>query len=219
MPLNNPVSDTSADVTAIKAVTDNLPNSGTLTDISDETEKIDSLATSGLSGTSNSLAYRVHETERHFHSYERWFGLATVPNGEIHVADSINDGTAVAPFVPDAGNDAWGSWTQILGSSDTPAISGSTHYDLHRIMVVAVENANNVHFVQVAFGDSGAAALSAGDYTEFVFQPQSVQGQQTILAMQGRRETAGVKAWIRLLVRGQNTSDMSIYFGLHEYEG
>lgn len=225
----------SSDVISVKAVTDNLPNSGALTDISDvtgnlpnsgaltdistETDKIDSAATDGLTGTEDSLAYRIHEAERHLHSYERWFGLATAPNGEIHRADSINDGTAVAPFVPDAGNDTWGSWVQILGSSDTPVLSGSACFDLHRIQVVAVESANATHFVQIAFGSSGAAALTAGTYTEFVFHPQSVQGAETILDVQTRRILAGVKGWVRLLARGQNTSTMSFYFGLHEYEG
>jgi hypothetical protein len=33
-------------------------------------EKIDNKATLGSLGTSNSLAYRVHEIERHLHSYE-----------------------------------------------------------------------------------------------------------------------------------------------------
>jgi len=37
-----------------------------------ETDKIDSAATLGLEGTSNSLAYRVMELERHFHNVERW---------------------------------------------------------------------------------------------------------------------------------------------------
>jgi len=54
-----------------------------------EINKIDSAASKGLDGIVDSIAYRIHETERHMHSYERWFGAAAVPNGEIHIADRV----------------------------------------------------------------------------------------------------------------------------------
>jgi len=181
------------------------------------TDKIDGAATDGLSGTEHSLAYRVHEIERHFHSYERWFGAATAPNGEVHVADRI--GTTTTAFQTDAGNDTWSSWLQVLGSSDTPVGAGNTHYDFHRIHIVAVESANATHFVQVAYGASGAAALLASTYTEFAFRPQSVQGSETTIIVHTRREDAGTKAWVRHWTVGQNTSTMSFFIGLHEYEG
>lgn len=187
----------------------------TLNGISDR-QKIDSAATQGLAGTNNSLAYRVHEIERHVHSNERWFGAAAVANGEIHVADSIT--TVDTAFQMDAGNDTWGSYLQILGSSDTPAGTGNAKFDLHRLAVVAVENANATHLVQVVFGATGAAGLTAGTYTEFVFHPQSVQGAETIVNFQSRRITVGTKGWIRCWVSGANTSTVDFLFGLHEYE-
>ena len=179
--------------------------------------KLDSQATLGLAGTNNSLAYRVHEIERHIHSYERWFGAAAVPDGTLHVADSIT--TSDTAFQIDAGNDTWGAWVQILGTTDTPAITGSVKYDLHRMAVVAVENANATQLVQVGFAATGAAALTAGSYTEFVFHPQSVQGAETIVDFQTRRITAGVAAWARCWVSGANTSTIDFLIGLHEYEG
>lgn len=194
------VSD-SADVTAIKA----------------ETDKIDSAATDGLSGTSDSLAYRVNEIERHFHNYERWFGLAAIPDAEVHRADSITDNPS--PFVMDAGNDTWGAWLQVLGSSDTPAIAGSAKYDFHKMDIITVERANATHFIQVAVGASGAAALAAGTYTEFVFRPQSVQGRAAPIPFLDRRMDVGTKAWTRVLSKGQNTGTVEFYLGLHEYVG
>lgn len=41
----------------------------------------DAITTLGLLGTSNSLAYRVHELERHFHGYERWYGKSADKSG------------------------------------------------------------------------------------------------------------------------------------------
>ena len=37
-------------------------------------EKIDNLAVDGLNGVNNSLAYKVHEIEKHFHNVEYWVG-------------------------------------------------------------------------------------------------------------------------------------------------
>jgi hypothetical protein len=206
-----------ADVSAIKAVTDNLPNSGALTSISDETDKIDGAATDGLAGVSNSLAYRANEIERHLHGWERWFGLAGAPDAEVHRADRI--GTTVTAFQADGGNNTWGSWLQVLGSSDTPADVGQAKYDLHRIQVVAVERTNATHFVQIALGASGAAALASGDYTELVFHPQSVQAQEVPVDMIMRRKDATTKAWLRCWVVGQNTGTMDFFVGVHEYAG
>lgn len=179
-------------------------------------QKIDSAATDGLSGTSNSLAYRVHETERHFHSYERWFELAAVPNAEVHRADAI--GTGAGAFQIDAGNDAYGSWVQVLGSSDTPVGTGNTHYDVHRIEVEATERAFT-YVIQIAFGASGAAALTAGTYTEAPFTPANNLIDSGPLIVQSRRQTVGTKAWARCICPGQNTATADFYIGLHEYEG
>jgi len=211
------VSATAIDVEAIRAVTDLLPDAGALTSISDETSKIDNAVTDGLAGVNNSLAYRVGEIERHMHSYESWFGLALAPNAEIHVADRL--GTGIDPFVIDAGNLAWGSWVQVLGSSDTPARGSNENYDLHRMLVVAAERTTNVYFVQFAFGASGVAALASGSYTEFAFYSPASVSRSAPTDFQTRRQAAGTKAWARCLCRGQNTGTLSFYFGIHGYEG
>ena len=56
-------------------------------------QKIDNQATLGLLGTNNSLAYRVHEIEKHFHSPERWLGIL----GAQTATDWADD--TLTPFV------------------------------------------------------------------------------------------------------------------------
>jgi len=56
--------------------------------VNTSTDKIDGAATDGLAGTSNSLAYRVHEIEQHFHSSASWFEAAGTPTA-THFADRI----------------------------------------------------------------------------------------------------------------------------------
>lgn len=179
--------------------------------------KIDGMATDGLAGTSNSLAYRVHEGERHLHSFERWFGAANVPNGEIHVADRI--GTTTTAFQVDAGNNTWGSWLQILGSDDTPADTGMAYFDGHRWIITAVEVANAVYLIQVAAGTSGAAGLAAGTYSELVVKPITTNARSFPGFIQSRRIAAGTKVWVRTWAVGQNTATLDFFFGIHEYEG
>lgn len=176
----------------------------------------DNVATDGLTGTNNSLAYRVAEIERHFHSYERWFETAAVPSGETHVADQIGDGGGA--FQVDAGNDDWGAWVQILGSSDTPAIAGNVKFDLHRVDVEATE-ADVTYFMQFAFGDSGAAALASGDYTEAVFKANTNRVDAGPVEVQARRKNVGTKVWARCMSPGTNTATIDFYIGIHEYEG
>lgn len=182
-----------------------------------ETEKIDNVSADGLTGVGGSVAYVISEVERHHHHYSRAFGLAAVPNGEIHRADEITSNPA--PFVVDAGNDTWGSWVQLLGSSDTPSISGKVKYDAHLVNVVAAERANVVHFIQLAAGASGTAALTAGTYSDKVFIPQSANGRPAPVPFGIRRQDAGTKLWVRVLARGADTGTLSVYLEIHEYEG
>lgn len=178
-------------------------------------QKIDSAATLGLSGTRNSLAYRVNELDRHVHHYSRAFGLAAVPDAEVHRADTITSDPE--PFVIDAGNDTWGTAIQIFGSTDTP--SGWIYWDPHLISVVAVETANVTYFIQMISGTSAAAGLTAGTYSDKVFRPQSANGRPAPVEVGFRRQAAGTKLWMRTLARGENTATLSCYVEFHGYEG
>ena len=177
-------------------------------------EKIDSVAVSGLDGTYNILAYKVHEIERHLHSGARWFEKAATPTA-THIADRI--GLGAGHFEIDAGNDAWGDWAQILGSGDTPVSTGMAYFDPH-LMVIAAAERTAIYFVQIGRGASGAAALTAGTYTELVFDTTSKAGG-TEVPVQTGRAPAGSLLWARCMCPSQDTATFDFYFGIHEYEG
>jgi hypothetical protein len=160
----------------------------------------------------------VVETEKHLHNNEKWFGLAGTPAAETHRADRIT--LLPDPFQVDAGNDTWGSWLQILGSSDTPVATGKTKFDLHRILVVAHETNNQDYFLQLVSGESAgiAAKLTAEDFTEMGLTTGGGISQVGPLDLLDVRVTAGQKVWVRIWADGQNTSTLSFYFGLHEYD-
>lgn len=184
----------------------------------EELYKLDLRETDGLTGVSDSLSYRVHEAERHLHSGGRWFQLATAPNLPTHAADRIGTNVATpGPFRIDAGNSAWGAWVQILGSTDTPVQVGRVFFDPHQIIVHDTERAA-VYYIQVGRGASGADALAAGTYMEFVFNA-TVQKETGIIQLQTGRAPAGSILWARCLCPGNNTAWFDFYFGIHEYEG
>jgi len=183
-----------------------------------DVNKIDAEATAGLSGVVNSLAYRVHEIEKHFHNHEDWFGLAAVPAGETHRADDIAGGT-LAPFQLDAGNDAWGAWVQVLGSEDTPNRAGMAKFDFHKVQIVDSETTNVHAFIQFAFGATAAGAITAGDYTTIAYRTPTNQAAETAINFISARAAAGTKVWARCLAVGTNTMTIDFYLGLHEYIG
>jgi len=190
---------------------------GYLKNAGNECDKIDIQATDGLAGTENSLAYRIAEVERHLHHYERWMEKAGTPTA-THKAVSIGDADGDGPWVVDAGNDDWGAWVQTLGADDTPTDGVSTKMDPHLVLVTATER-NSTYFFRIGFGASGAAALSAGTYTETVFQPASNQIDSGPIHISMERVASGSLMWAQCMCPGQDTGTISFYLGGHEYEG
>ena len=166
-------------------------------------------------GRIEQLAY---ETEKHFHNYEKWFGLAGTPAAETHRADRIT--LKPDPFVVDAGNDTWGSWYQVLGSSDTPVVATNTKFDFHRILVVDWETNAQDYFIQIATGESAglAAKLTAETFTELGLTTGGGLSEVGPIDIMDRRFTVGEKVWVRTWADGQATSTLSFYIGLHEYQ-
>ncbi|MCP4536258.1 MAG: hypothetical protein GY832_03855 [Chloroflexi bacterium] len=189
----------------------------TLNGASDQ-QKIDSATTLGLLGTNNALAYRTHEVERHLHSYERWLGAAAAPSGETHVADHMHDAPTAAAFQIDAGNNDWGAWVQIIGSSDTPVDTGNVKFDFHRVQFVECER-TALYWVQIAFGATAAGAVTDGDFVLIPLEPQSAKAEEFPVETQTRRKSVGTKTWARCICPGQDTATLDFYLGLHEYEG
>lgn len=211
------VADSIADrIIKIQTVTDTITD---FADIQDETDKIDVAAVDGLTGVSNSLAYKVHEIERHLHSGGRWFGAAAVPDLPTHAADRI--GTATTAFRIDGGagvgTGSWGAWTQIMGSTDTPITAGNDYWDPHQFIISASER-TGIYFIQFGRGASGAEALANGTYTELVVDMTDRAGGTIIPAQTGRAPAASL-LWARCWSVGNDTGTIDFWIGVHEYEG
>lgn len=177
-----------------------------------DTQKIDSAATDGLAGPSNSLAYRVHEIEKHFHSIERWFGDDTDGTGS-----TANNLTA---YQLTAGTgEAFGTEAQILGANDIAVGDfGFTpvKFDLHRLFVTASSANASSYIIQIWSGTStfGAATL----HSEAPYRKATAAGAITPIDIQMSRIPVAEKVWARVKSE-TNSATIDLILGVHAYVG
>jgi hypothetical protein len=183
-------------------------------------EKIDNKATDGLLGVSNSLAYRVHEIERHFHGRERWFGKLAV-----QTATDWADNTIATPYRCISGNNDYGGDANdealVVGTADTPAITGNTRFDLHRVLVVD-SSSTTVWKLQLVYGTGTMAdAITAGQFSTFMVRVDAAAGQLPNVpceVMLPRGTCGSTKVWLRGW-NATNNATLDFFVGWHEYEG
>jgi hypothetical protein len=123
--------------------------------IKTETDKIDTVAVNGLSGVSNSLAYKVHEIEKHFHNSEKVYGNAS----NIMTADEPVKFTVIG------GNNAWG--TELMLTDGTVIESGSAtkKFDLNTLFITSVSTANEINIVEFLYSPINTQVECTFDFT------------------------------------------------------
>jgi hypothetical protein len=180
---------------------------------------IDNATTVGLRGASNSLAYRVHEIERHLHGRERWMGKSADQSGADWAADSLT------PFRAISGDGAYGAdandEAKVLGTSDTPVITGMVRYDLHRLMMVAASS-DTVYKLRIVYGSGTMAdAITAGQYSEICVMADAAAAQvphDAFEIMMPRGYCGVTQVWIQAW-NATNNATIDFLVALHEYEG
>lgn len=179
--------------------------------------KIDSAAADGLTGTADSVAYRVAEIEQHVHHYSRWLCAAKVPTA-THFADAITGVDPDTAFSATAGNKTWGTAVQVLGADDTPVIAGQVRCDPHKILVVSATGALQVYCMRVIYGATAAAGVAAGTYSDIMWTTSTaIRNAPTEIGIP--RAAADTNLWVQVYALGTNGGTVTFYVGLHEYEG
>ena len=109
---------------------------------STETQKIDKAPVDGLSGVVDSLAYKVHEIEKHLHNTSQWYGLT---------GNTLErKGNTVISLT--GGNTVWGTEIQIHDGAVIESGSGTKKFDLHEVAVTSVGNANRPTYIEFYYG-------------------------------------------------------------------
>ncbi len=179
-----------------------------------ETDKIDDAATDGLAGTANSLAFRIHEHDNHFHGREFWWGSDGSP-GE----DTAIDANVDVPFVVISGDDTWGTAISIMGTDDIPANAGDVRYDARRVLVVDTDHATAYRMRFIWGSGTSGEAIGAGQWSEFMFITASgpfISGVP--VNMMEPRGVVGEKMWCQVW-NATNSSEVDFFYGVHGYAG
>ena len=190
-----------------------------------DVNKIDAEAVDGLAGVNNSLAYKVHEIEKHFHNCERWIGEPAVRDAEV----DCHEVATTQPFQTDAGDGTTDAYTEgygtplcVLGTGYTSLCCGTnTKFDLHRMQIHTTQNTADklIHRIQIIWGTGTVGdAITANQITEVLADPDDGGGKNAPFAIMMPRGTIGTtKVWVRHWVDNLNTGTMDFFLGLHEY--
>ena len=198
------------------------------------TKKIDDLAVDGLLGVNNSLAYKVHEIEKHFHNREYWYGANASPVQGV----TAGENGGVTPYIATsiATGDGWGPWLAIFGTGDTPALVGNVKFDLHRMEITDVGAANNKkpHFIQLSWSTldatntdevAGDDGITNGDHSGFITIPEK-DGKAAAADVLMPRIAVGTRLLFRFRCTDINTpyaflagTGFQFFVGIHEYVG
>lgn len=181
--------------------------------------KIDAEAVDGLTGVSNSLAYKVHEIEKHLHSRERWLGKLSVQTATDWADDTLS------PFQAISGNNTYGADVNdealVLGSDDTPVISGMVKYNIHKLFITAASS-TTAYKLRIVYGSGTIGdAITAKQFTEVIIKIDASAGATPAepIIIQCPRLTCGIdKVWIQAWNATDNAT-IDFLVGLHEYEG
>jgi len=115
----------------------------------------DSKTTVGLLGVNNSLAYRVHEIEKHHHNSEQVYG------------NTANDMTADIPvkFTVIGGDLVWG--TELMLTDGTVIESGSStmKFDLNTFYLTSLSAANKISVVEFLVSEINTPVACTFDFT------------------------------------------------------
>ena len=186
-----------------------------------ELAKIDNLAVEGLLGTEDSLAYKVHEIEKHLHNTERWIGQSADQSGNNWAADTLTAFQAIS------GNGVYGAdaddEAKVIGSDDTALIAGAgnTKFDFHEILIVDA-SVNTAFKLRIVYGTGAMAdAITAGQYSEKMVIADSVNPQLSSgipFAVTFPRQAAGTKIWIQCKNATDNAT-IDFFTGGHGYPG
>lgn len=166
-------------------------------------QKIDSAAVLGLAGASNSLAYKVHEIEKHLHGRGYWYGKDP--------GDTFLLVNGMTPWQLTAGaGEAFGAWVQLSNGDE---ITAGPRYDPHQILVVQSSAASKIYYIQYGTGAGGAQVVR----TTVPFFPAATLRQGSIPVICPRLYSTDL-LWARAACE-TDAATLSFIIGLHVYAG
>ncbi len=169
-------------------------------------QKIDSLAVNGLSGVDNSLSYKVHEIEKHFHNSPQCYG---------NTAGNLARGV-LTPFQVVAGaSGVLGTELQIHDGTVIESGSTTKKFDFNLIYITNVQTADVTYFFEIWAGTSTFAA--ATKISESYFKFSATNNDTWPIYIMSSRVTCNNKIWCRASCSNVATRTIDFLIGVHTY--
>lgn len=188
-------------------------------------DKIDNLAVNGLSGVYNSLAYKLHEVEKHFHNHERWYGKSADQSGVNPWSAALSGTGMVTSYRAISGANDYGGDTndeaQVWGLYDTLSVGGVSQakLDAHKIFITA-SSIQTIWYLRFIYGAGTMAdAITAGQFSTIPLVADAAQGGSidVIVPIMTPRITIGThKMWVQGK-SATNNATIDFLVGLHGY--
>jgi len=162
-----------------------------------------------------SISSKVDILEADTFNHVKWLGQAIPPVGEVtRAAQHGPTGTNV--FGIATGSGAWSTWLQILGSGDTPIITGKSYFALDSFVPESCSVTAATYIVQIVSGESSgiAAKLAANDYTTLTFHPSVL----SVFPLKSIKYPAGTKLWARAGYDASGVAILGFLYSIKEYD-
>ncbi len=162
-------------------------------------------------------------TEEHLHHYVRWFGKLN-PQDATHWAVTM-DAHLAQPYRAISGNGVYGAdpgdEAQLFGTADVP-IAGMLAGDFNEFLAIA-NTSNTVYLLRIVWGTGNlAAAIAAGQYTEFPFFRPAADNNRKVTIVTCKKipiQVAGLPT--QIWCQCQNATDnatIDFFIGVHGYD-
>jgi hypothetical protein len=180
--------------------------------------QIERASTLGLGGVQNSLSYRLGEIDRHIHSMERWYGSTA------GVAPGLQTSLTGFRLTSDAAANTFGVAVAVFNGVEVMGFASTVFYDLHKLLVLNVQNNAKTYRIRLAFSDgvayaNYAAAVAAGCFTDVCVKIDNTALDATPIFVQMRRMVKTTKIWAAVATADAVAQWIDFIVGLHEYEG
>lgn len=192
--------------------------SGTIGIISGTVSLIDGKSVYGMAsgGVKDSLAYKVHEIEKHLHGSEFWVGKSADQSGNDWGSDTLT------PFVATSGNGTYGAdlndEAKVIGTADVPISGSYVYYDVHRIIVTSTSSATVYKLRFVWDATDMATGIAAGQVSEYMLIVPAAAKAVPVDVMMPRIRCGTDKLWCQCK-NITNDSTVSFFVGFHQYIG
>ncbi len=173
--------------------------------------KIDNQQVNGLLGVNNSLAYKVHEIEKHLHNAEYWYGDGG--SNTMTRAANLNPWTLTASATPNT----YGTEVQIASADDfLTDMADAVKMDFHEFQVTKSNTNDKNYMIQIWSGTStfGAATFR----TEFPYRTGSNFSEVSPIPVICPRFSVSDKVWARVKCETASAT-LDLLVGVHGYVG